>query len=622
MLKYIKRQTSRRLSSSSSHDADADVVDTAAGGGEVGQQKRHSLRSTTSFCDDILMEEEQLHQQQQEGEADGLSLLTVEGADEDTFKYNSRLSMTLSAIVSEPNCLSYFIQYLDSHQALPLIKFYLDIENFKRAALMQMDKREEKDIEGDVEAEEKLPEVREEQNDGDLDLDLDVDDNVPELKTLCDLSMRKPLTDDEKSLIYAETNKQLNKKQKLSLASINDALAIYQKYLINHLVELPIVILAHISLLLCGKDKSSSSQSTARPILASCFDEARDYVLRQLERDHLRGFLLSSYYSKYCLELLDDEKGEKENLSINIYDVLYSELALFYFTEFLEQHQEREGLEFWIMAINFRKSYNDNDEENNNASEAKSDAMIIYEKYFSLQSPSQLWCSKRLRSHVEQAICSELHLAQAFDLPLRVIAKYLEQKYFQDFLKSNIFDNYLNELRAKSVVKLSDIESSSSTGSATLSSSTNLQHKLSLRRNPKVNAQQRHRKTLSMSDCTHISQHNTLLASMDNTKNHVSHLNIDSRQLTNPQLLWERPRGALKFGHVNSLGRYERDFEGVDSSMTNLKSQQPWSQLKSAVRKLVNLPEEKVQEEIAWQVAEMIVKDVTSVTLKGSKALV
>lgn len=129
-----------------------------------------------------------------------------------------------------------------------------------------------------------------------------------------------------------------------------------------------------------------------------------------------------------------------------------------------------------------------------------------------------------------------------------------------------------------------------------------------------------------MSDCTHISQHNTLLASMDQAPsktalNHQSgNLNIDARQLSNPQLLWQRPVGALKFGFVNSLGRYERDFEAVDA--VALKSQ-PWSlsvsgsKLKNAMRKLVNLPEDNVQEEIAWQVAEMIVRDVTSVTLSG-----
>ncbi|XP_016981074.2 A-kinase anchor protein 10, mitochondrial [Drosophila rhopaloa] len=597
MLNYIKRQASRRRSSQDATEAncvqssdDVDVIDGAMA------HKRNSLRSTTSFCDEVFLEAE-------EGEgggagygvgtsSDGISL----SSNDDIFTYNSRLSMNLASIVSEPNCLSFFVQYLDTRQGLPLIKFYLDIENFKRAALTQEKEEPEE------------PPTKAEQSSPNKD-----DKYVPELKTLCDLSMRKPLTDDEKSRIYAETNKQINRQKsgtgcvtnsELSRASISDAIAIYQKYLIVNAslqVDLPIVILAHISLLLCGRDKSECS----KPIPASCFDEAREFVLEQLERDHVQGFLQSGYYSTYCLELV-------EGGSINIYDVLNSELALFYFTEYLEQRQERECLEFWITAINFRKSFASGEEKEDDRKAAQSDAMIIYDRYFSLQSECRLWMSQKLRSRVEQAICAPGEQWQAFDLALLVTAKYLEQKYFASFLKSHIFDNYVNELKVKR-------------DNSTLHS--NIQQKLSLRRAGKTsNAQQRHRKALSMSDCTHISQHNTLLASMDQlpSKTSVNHqsgnLNIDARQLTNPQLLWQRPVGALKFGFVNSLGRYERDFEAVEA--VTLKSQ-PWSlsvsgnKIKNAMRKLVNLPEDNVQEEIAWQVAEMIVKDVTSVTLSG-----
>ncbi|EDV58089.1 A-kinase anchor protein 10, mitochondrial [Drosophila erecta] len=610
MLNYIKRHASRRRSSQDATDASWPVgqmpaydVDTTDGAGDGAMaHKRHSLRSTTSFCDEVFLEAEE------EGgvvsaagggggaPSDGISL----ASNDDIFTYNSRLSMNLASIVNDPNCLSFFVQYLDTRQALPLIKFYLDIENFKRAALTQ---EKEKPVEP--------PRLAMEQSSPHKD-----DKDVPELKTLCDLSMRKPLTDDEKSRIYAETNKQINRQKsgmecvmnsELSRASISDAIAIYQKYLIVNAslqVELPIVILAHISLLLCGRDKSECS----RPIPASCFDEAREFVLEQLERDHVQGFLQSGYYSRYCLELI-------EGGSINIYDVLNSELALFYFTEYLEQRQERECLEFWITGINFRKSFASGEEKEEDRKAAQSDAMIIYDKYFSLQSECRLWMSQKLRLRVEQAICAPGEQWQAFDLALLVTAKYLEQKYFADFLKSHIFDNYVNELKVKR---------------DNSAPHPNLQKKLSLRRaGNSTSAQQRHRKTLSMSDCTHISQHNTLLASMDQapSKTAINHqsgnLNIDARQLTNPQLLWQRPAGALKFGFVNSLGRYERDFEAVDA--VALKSQ-PWSlsvsgnKIKNAMRKLVNLPEDNVQEEIAWQVAEMIVRDVTSVTLSGKSS--
>ncbi|KAH8376171.1 hypothetical protein KR200_006678 [Drosophila serrata] len=600
----------RRRSSQDATDGPAapTASDDVDGTDSAVAQKRHSLRSTTSFCDEVFLEVDEEGGVGVGGGAlsDGISLCS----NDDIFSYHSRLSMNLASIVSDPNCLSYFVQYLDTRQALPLIKFYLDIENFKRAAALTQETEQT-----EVEDEDNSPPPATDSTSS-LNNNNKSDNDVPELKTLCDLSMRKPLTDDEKSQIYAETNKQIINRQKsgsgpaslpniseLSRASISDAIAIYQKYLIVNAslqVELPIVILAHISLLLCGRDKAECS----KPIPASCFDEAREFVLEQLERDHVLGFLQSGYYSTYCLELV-------EGGSINIYDVLYSELALFYFTEYLEQRQERECLEFWITGINFRKSFAPGEDDE----AAQTDAMIIYDRYFSLQSDCRLWMSQKLRLRVEQAICAPGEQWQAFDLALLVTAKYLEQKYFADFLRSHIFDNYVNELKIKR-------DNSAS------SHSNLLQHKPSLRRTGKTTNIQRHRKALSMSDCTHISQHNTLLASMDTLPSKATinqqqsgNLNIDARQLTNPQLLWQRPFvGTLKFGFVNSLGRYERDFEAVDA--VALKSQ-PWSlsvsgsKIKNAMRKLVNLPEDNVQEEIAWQVAEMIVKDVTSVTLSG-----
>lgn len=91
---------------------------------------------------------------------------------------------------------------------------------------------------------------------------------------------------------------------------------------------------------------------------------------------------------------------------------------------------------------------------------------------------------------------------------------------------------------------------------------------------------------------------------------------IDSRQLYNPDLLWRRNSVAgLTFGRVDALGRYERDFDMAEPPQDDDR----WSKnrLKKAMRKLVNLPEDKAQEELAWQVAEMIVKDITSVTMNG-----
>ncbi|XP_067625020.1 A-kinase anchor protein 10, mitochondrial [Eurosta solidaginis] len=676
--------------------------------------KRNSLKSTSSFCDEILAQSEI-----DDGTVDGVGSCggSLRGyslvSDDDIFRYTSRLAMPLSAIVCDPNCLSCFVQYLDTRQALALLKFCLDTENFKTAAAANLEKKQTAEqtsayLNG-------LTQQAEDKNKTTTHCDLtyevgkptvanatNVTDRVPELKNYYDLSMRQPLTDDEKSQIYAETNKQIHEcNESLTLnkgntgytngnptestesqtdccdeksstnspptndlkmhrinvencvgpASVKDAISIYQKYLManaSHFVLLPVSILSQISLMLCQRSErvqevclaNTTDKEDVRTIPATCFDEAQRYVMAQLERMYLNDFLQSSFYSKYCLEII--ENGEPE---LSISDILYSETTLFYFMEFLEQHGERECLDFWTSAINFRKSYETVNEDAENTcdsmhvkdknqkrtsiqSEAQTDAMIIYEKFFSLQSEERFWLSDRLRSRVEEQICANGRIAYCFDLPLQLIAKYLDCKYLPDFLKSQIFQNYLKELKLKSQDMAASTDSQKSRTVPTGG----------------VFRKSLHRKTFS--DCSEGNKrealkHNTLLAMDGNKLPHTciknlqqttgSDLHIDARQLTNPNLLWRRSYstggGGLKFGHINELGRFERDFEAVDALSNELASggKHSWSlnfsgnKIKNAMRKLVNLPEDKVQEEIAWQVAEMIVKDVTNVTLKNEQ---
>lgn len=96
-------------------------------------------------------------------------------------------------------------------------------------------------------------------------------------------------------------------------------------------------------------------------------------------------------------------------------------------------------------------------------------------------------------------------------------------------------------------------------------------------------------------------------------------MQIDARHISDPDLLWRRSSlsHGLSFGRINALGRYERDFEMDNEQEERWSLSAGGTKLKKAMRKLVNLPEEKVQEEIAWQVAEMIIKDVTNVTQKN-----
>lgn len=63
----------------------------------------------------------------------------------------------------------------------------------------------------------------------------------------------------------------------------------------------------------------------------------------------------------------------------------------------------------------------------------------------------------------------------------------------------------------------------------------------------------------------------------------------------------------MSCGFVNELGRFEAEIEAHPY-------QQPTSGLQK-IRRLMGREEDKVKEEMAYRVAEMIIKDVTQVTL-------
>lgn len=502
--------------------------------------------------------------------------------------------------------------------------------------------------------------------------------------------MGKPLTDDEKSQLCEQNQLKQNLKLKNDAETMttdgsnhktstnllntsddgkyspilkqkncfqssvtSDAIRIFKKYLTtksSHYIDMPATIISKISLAIgenastinieAGDDNLSSN--ILPPSIEQLFIEAQDYVLETLKNRYLSKFIESSFYCKYCVDILTGE-------TLQIQDIMYCESALFYFMEFLEQENEQHYLEFWVTAINFRKLLDESEDavlstsENpcDSINQLQNDALILYEKYFSLQATCSLKMSDRIRFGIEENICTtdKSAIQHCFDTALRIIERYLEQKYFRQFLTSNLFYKYLSELLQKIDANVINGECSAARG---------LTRTVSMGAKPITN---RHRKTFS--DCTYektveyqqnsntqqpsayISTQNTLLA-MDTTSikpkkmpstSASSDMQIDSRQLYNPDLLWCRRRPnsvdcGLSFGRVDALGRYERDFDmepitaagGTDhKSIIATKS----SKIRQVVRKLVNMPEDRTQEEIAWKMAEIIVKDITNITLNS-----
>lgn len=639
---------------------------------------------------------------------------------------HSRLSKSLLAILTEKSCISYFIQFLETKNAIPMIKFWLDVENFRTAAeFTNRSNRSYNKIDSNVSMtttsmHRKRMIKRSVSSEGYDSLSVDYCDSISENSIVsennsCDiddsdsrceynldnisehtinkkLAYSQSLTDDEKTQQMCENKfkKPVNatattisntddiSNSNLSQSTINsDAVGIYKKYLItnsSYHIDLPAIILSNISLALCGTtadangntctstcpdDVSQQQQQSggSNQISSNIFTDAQQFVYEILEHTYMNAYFDSLFYCKYTKEILASD-------NINIYDILNNESALFYFMEYLEQLNKHIYLEFWLTATNYKKLFdidimtlenNNIDKDNYKGSPNKvsqNDAVVIYDKYFSLQATNSLNLSDRVRYDIEENICSKDNtcnsIQHCFNKAIRIIEIYLEKNYFQYFISSNLFSKYLSELNNKTF--------SISTGDDDyINNKTANLNVLTEEEGPGVNKINRHRKTYS--DCTNdkvfgkngyakkivvknsISCQNTLLAMESNCRNKIKNnsttdMLIDFRHFNNPDLLWYRKKNdmikatGLRFGSVDALGRYKRDFEAYDSinsengngdisgsfnSMT-----EKWS-LKKAVRKLVNLQEDKAQEELAWQVAEMIVKDITDITLCTSK---
>ncbi|XP_043272093.1 A-kinase anchor protein 10, mitochondrial isoform X2 [Venturia canescens] len=480
---------------------------------------------------------------------------------DDRTYFCSRLSKTLGEILADKGALGYFIQFMDRRGSLALIKFWMEVEctcgpcvtddnttlypdskNYKLRSTELLNKD--------------FSQFGQDQFNVDVVNSNETDPNVNQvMKNSRRISLRQPVS----------TIKQ-------------DAFRIYNKYITND------SSLANgISDQVKDDIEKSLKCDNIQPLI-SCLKTVQASVYKTLEDEYVNDFLRSEFHCKHQIDVLTS--GD-----VKLSDILYNETAFFYFMEFMELENKRELLDFWMTAVNYKQNLLEKN-VSLDPSEAQTDALIIYDKYFSLQATMPLGFSDKIRFQVEQNICREGGdgpQPDCFDHPCIIVYNFLSKHYLPAFLSSQLYYKYLSEL-------IGTIQSSACTG---------LQQTRVRRAGSDCSSEISSFSTQETNMSGHIETNRT---DNENTRNNNGSMSIDTRQLYDPDSLWKRAKSTLSVGYVDDMGRFVTEIEPDPRRKYE-------SRLTRAVKRFIHVEQDKAKEELAWKIAEMIVREITSLTL-------
>ncbi|CAN9501633.1 unnamed protein product [Ophioblennius macclurei] len=355
---------------------------------------------------------------------------------------------------------------------------------------------------------------------------------------------------------------------KLMKSIEKDAVTIFTKYISPDAAKpIPITeqIRNDIIAKICGEDGM---------VDPNCFVIAQSVAFAILDQQHFSEFLRSHHFCKYQIEVLTSG-------SVFLADILFCESALFYFSEYMEKEEAMNVLQFWLAADNFQNQLAAKKGQYD-GQEAQNDAMILYDKYFSLQATNPLGFGDSVRMEIESNICREGGpLPDCFTTPLRQAWTTMEKVYMPGFLSSNLYYKYLSDLINS--VRADEFMNVSAAGQG----------------GPADNDR-------TSSNASEGSQaQSAKRAAIKILKNFDEAITVDVASL-DPESLYQRPyAGRMTFGKVNEMGQFIREAEpepDVKKSKGSMFSQ--------AMKKWVQGNSDEAQEEMAWQIAKMIVNDV------------
>ncbi|XP_057570162.1 A-kinase anchor protein 10, mitochondrial isoform X2 [Hippopotamus amphibius kiboko] len=529
--------------------------------------------------------------------------------DYQTQETKSSLSKTLEQVLHDAVVLPYFIQFMELRRMEHLVKFWLEAESFHSTTWSRIRAHSLNTVKQSSLAEPVSPSKKHEtaaafvtesldkrlEDSGSAQLEgVDLNNrtsNTPNhlllsqerdgahslhLETARTGAHRGSMETQESSgLTVASRNSPSSPLKELSgklMKSIEqDAVNTFTKYISPDAAKpIPITEAMRNDIIakICGEDGQ---------VDPNCFVSAQSIVFSAMEHEHFSEFLRSHHFCKYQIEVLTSG-------TVYLADILFCESALFYFSEFMEKEDAVNILQFWLAADNFQSQLAAKKGQYD-GQEAQNDAMILYDKYFSLQATHPLGFDDVVRLEIESNICREGGpLPNCFSTPVRQAWTTMEKVFLPGFLSSNLYYKYLNDLihSVRGDEFLGGSVSLASLGSA----------------GPPDDSHPG-----AADSCA--SQSSVKKASVKILKNFDEAIIVDAASL-DPESLYQRTyAGKMTFGRVSDLGQFIRESEpepDVKKSKGSMFSQ--------AMKKWVQGSTDEAQEELAWKIAKMIVSDV------------
>ncbi|XP_070204322.1 A-kinase anchor protein 10, mitochondrial-like isoform X2 [Littorina saxatilis] len=385
-------------------------------------------------------------------------------------------------------------------------------------------------------------------------------------------------------------------REKLKKSIERDAVSIFTKYIAKDAPQ-PIgvddTLRGETISKICKEDKQVDPE---------CFVACQDFVVKHMDREYHQPFLDSEFHCKHQVNVLTSEQ-------VYLADVLYNEHALCYFMEFMEQENAQHLMQLWMAVDNFWQQLIQQ-EGGYDGMQAQSDAMVLYDRFFSLQATTPLGFGDKIRFEVESNICRESGpLPDCFSKPLAIVLHTFEQVFFPRYLSSEIYYRYLSDLIStvqmaqdlpvrKHRRQASDASSEHSAGSHSMGAEG-----IGTRNTLLAAGSRGARKSSSPSSSSASSTPSTSV--VGKIEEHLGTIDTD---FLNPDELWMQPnKSALRLGTVNSLGQFVSEFDP-----------HPDGNKKKGVgffKKMIN--KDKEEEEMAVKVAQMILSDVANMTQMG-----